>query len=90
MPDLVHELDEAVKRGELEPWKAALLREWLAAGDTSDPGPSAEALARLLDPAVLGRLKASGEGPWDMLLAQARSILAHEQVGAALQAVVPE
>ena len=91
MPDLVQQLDEAAKRGEIEPWKAALLKEWLLRGVTDAPGPSAEDLARLLvDPAVFGRLKQVTEGPWDTLLAQARSILAHEKVGQALEAVEPE
>jgi|WetSurMetagenome_2_1015567.scaffolds.fasta_scaffold163864_2 hypothetical protein len=91
MPDLLHQLDQAVAHDEIEPWKAALLKEWLQGGDTNAPDPSAEDLARLLtDPTILGRLRTSVEGPWDSLVAQARSILAHERVGAALEAVEPE
>jgi len=91
MTDLTEQLREAVTRGELEPWKAALLGEWLQRGEATEAGPSPEGLARLLvDEAVLTRLKASGEGPWDALVAQARSLLAHGHVGQALDALTPE
>lgn len=91
MADSILAIDDAVERGELEAWKAALLKEWLLAGDASPAGPSPEALARLLvDPVVVARLRQISEGPWEALVAQARSLLAHEQVGRALEAVESE
>ena len=91
MADLLSDLREAAARGEIEPWKAALLGRWLAGeGNLERPGPSPEDLARILvDPQALTALKAAAEGPWDTLAAQARSLLAHERVGTALDAVGP-
>jgi hypothetical protein len=89
MVDLAAELKKAMINGELEPWKAILLLEWVKTADLDkSPGPSAEDLARLLaHPPTLARLKLEAQGPWDMLATQARSILAHTHVGTALDAI---
>ena len=87
MPDLLAQLEDAKQKGELEPWKAMLLAEWIKQdGLKESSGPSPEDLSRLLvDPPTLGRLKKATDGPWDILHAQARSILAHEHVGTSLE-----
>ena len=92
MPDLMAQLKGSVSKGEIEPWKAALLAEWLQrSAPDAEPGPSPEDLARLLvDPSTLHRLKQAADGPWDTLAAQARSVLAHENVGVALDALPAE
>jgi hypothetical protein len=66
-------LDELVARGELAPWKAALLAEWLATAAAAErPSPSPEDIAALLlDDEVRARL-ARVPGPWEALAAQAR------------------
>ncbi len=92
MTDLKDKVTAAASKGELEPWKAALLKLWL--GDHSDAdaqGPSTEDLAKLLtDPQRLAQLKATVDGPWDVLAAQARSLVSHDHVGDALDALARE
>lgn len=61
-----------VARGELAPWKAALLDEWLATPAAAlRPAPAPEDIAALLlDETVRARL-ACVPGPWEALAAQA-------------------
>ncbi|MBI5507537.1 MAG: hypothetical protein HY903_02170 [Deltaproteobacteria bacterium] len=92
MSDILTKLKAAAKVGELEHWKAALLAVWLEKNPTAPaPGPTTDDLAALLlDTEVLARLKTEADGPWDVLAAQARSLVAHRNVGAALTAANEE
>jgi hypothetical protein len=90
MADRLDELQEAVARGELDPWVAALARAWLGteAGSRGEP-PTAESLgALLLVPKVLAELEEEVPGgPWSVLAAQARSVRSHGHLGDALSAL---
>ena len=68
-------LAELVAQGELAPWKAALLDEWLATPAAAlRPSPSPDDIrALLLDDVVRGRL-ALVPGPWEALAEQARAV----------------
>lgn len=92
MTDLKEKVTAAANKGELEPWKAALLKLWLGEHpDANAQGPSTDDLAKLLaDPQRLAQLKATVEGPWDVLAAQARSLVSHDHVGDALDALSHE
>lgn len=81
-------LERAVEKGQMQPWKAALAREWLATerGQAGE-SPSADDLqALLLDPQVRARLSETN-GPWDVLVAQAQSMQSQNNVGDALTAL---
>jgi hypothetical protein len=87
--DLFAELQRDLQTGKIEPWKSALFAAWLRTkAGRSGKLPTFEDLATLLlDRDTATALEAEADGPWEILMAQARSIEAHRRVGRALAAI---
>jgi hypothetical protein len=87
--DLLAELQRDLQTGKIEPWKGALLAAWLRTkAARSGKSPTFEDLATLLlDRNTATALEAEADGPWKILMAQARSIEVHRRVGRTLAAI---